>query len=470
MKSPACGQFDTSVFSGVRVLANFLVVTIHVFLLPTIILDVPKSVLDLQAEKEPLFALLFLPLFIIGNYAVDTFLFLSGYLFAHSFCRKHPSQNYTLFHAVNHIRHRFIRLLPIFAIAWTIGMWRGNEAGSKLTGLFEIFYLLNCHPDFGKVPFTTLGVITVTWSLSADMQGHIFILLILILSRNNRRAVYFLLVAMVVQMFMRTNFVLESDGTMIPMETMMDVTTTKEIAEGFSRVFRIPMGNITFTDDFIAQNPKRIRDQLLYFSPKLRIAVVFVGYLTWYIVEKRGQIWQWIEAKPLKALAGSIITGLITLVAGLTFGTTFPAQKSHPLWMDAVFEGFHRMLFMACLAVFLIVIGNPTNAAKSRTVRALKFIFSNAVVRKIAPLSYAVYLLHPFLVPVITNVYPRVTKENYEIWRFAVSTLQLYFATVVVAVPCHQFENLFIRYVQGKSKPKLPSEENMKIKNKAKEQ
>lgn len=189
--------------------------------------------------------------------------------------------------------------------------------------------------------------------------------------------------------------------------------------------------------------------------PRLRIAVVFFGYITWYVVDQRSQLLKWIESKPLKALAGSIITGLLTLGAGLIFGTTFPAKKMHPFWIDAVFEGFHRILFMACIALFLLVIGNQTAAAKSRIVRALKFMFSNAVVQKMASLSYAIYLLHIFLTPIVTDVYPRVTKENYELWRFAVSSLQVYVAAVVVTVPCHQLEKRFISIVQRKSKLKF---------------
>lgn len=192
MKSPVSMPFDTSVFSGVWVLANFLVVNVHVFLLPTVVLDNPKNVFDLRYAKEPFVAILFLPLFILSNYAVDSFLFLSGYLFARTFCRKHRSQNYTLLHAVNHIYNRFIRLFPVFAIALAVGMWKGSRTSTKATEMFEIFYLLNCHPGFRKVSFSTLGVLNVTWSLSAGMQSHVFILLLLILVKNHSRADHFL--------------------------------------------------------------------------------------------------------------------------------------------------------------------------------------------------------------------------------------------------------------------------------------
>lgn len=74
------------------------------------------------------------------------------------------------------------------------------------------------------------------------------------------------------------------------------------------------------------------------------------------------------------------------------------------------------------------------------------------------------------IMPILTNVYPGVTREQYEVWRIALSSLQIYVVAVVVAVPCHQFEKLFIRLVQGKSMQMFSSEANVKINNVAKTQ
>lgn len=78
MNSSDSIAFDTSVFSGVRVFANFLVVNLHVFMFPSLMLDVPQIVFDLRAEEEPILSILLFPLFILSNYAVDSFLFLVG--------------------------------------------------------------------------------------------------------------------------------------------------------------------------------------------------------------------------------------------------------------------------------------------------------------------------------------------------------------------------------------------------------
>lgn len=142
--------FDTSVFNSLWVIANFAVVYAHVFFFSTIVLDEPKSIFKLRVAEEPIMFLLTFPFYVLLNYVVDVLLFLSGYLFANSICRKQPSQDYTVTNALSIIRRRFIRLVPVYGIAWAVTVAKGSSASTKLTVLYEMFYMLNCHPDFGK--------------------------------------------------------------------------------------------------------------------------------------------------------------------------------------------------------------------------------------------------------------------------------------------------------------------------------
>lgn len=166
---------------------------------------------------------------------------------------------------MNHIVHRFIRLFPVFAIAWTTGTLRWSSSGTKINELFAIFYLLNCHPDFGKISYAALAVLLVTWSLTADMHAHVFILLVLILAKSNCQAIYFLLVAMAVQVFFAHKICAgcrsQNDSYGVYTGSHHHQRVHCRVAEFVA----LPMGNITITEEFTFKNPLRLRDQLLYF-------------------------------------------------------------------------------------------------------------------------------------------------------------------------------------------------------------
>lgn len=441
--------FDTSVLNGLRVLANFIVVHSHVFFYITLILDVPQDVFALRGAHEPFMSFLNLLIFVQVTYAVDIFFFLSGFFFAHSFCQKIPSQYYTLTHAMSHISQRFLRLFPVYAIAWSIATARGSNVSTDLTVLYEMFYILNLHPGFGKQPIISLQSVLVAWSMSADMQAHVFMLLVLVLFKNNRKAMVFLSLATVVQGAMRMKFIANLKHTPYISSTMVDIAGNKEVLANVARVTGMPMGNITITDELTARLPTMIHDQLLEFSPKFRISTAFIGFLTWHIAQQKGNIIRlWIEARPLQSIQASLLTGALTLWCGLMLSNF----NRPPTLIDVVFEGFHRVLFISCVAIFVLVIGNPGMAVKYRMVNILRNVLSNGVIHRIAPLSYSIYLLHPFLMQIATNVYPTVTKENITLCRLGVSALQVYAASLLLAVPCHMFETQFSRLVSQRQK------------------
>lgn len=459
-------SFDISIFNGLRVLANFFVVFGHVFFFASLILDDPKNVFELRASEEPIMALLIVPFFALLNYTVDTFLFLSGYFFAHSFCRKLPSQQYTLHHALRHLSQRVKRLLPVYLFTWTISVIRGSEVSRTLKGLFEMFYSINLHPGFGIDPIASLGPMGVAWSLTADMQAHIFMLIVLVLAKSNRRAVWILMLATPVQMAMRLKFMMGVKQPLNVSVSMLDLTGTKEVTANFALVTGMKMGNITITDDFAARNIIMNHDHMMYFSTKLRIATVFIGFVTWYIVQQRNAVLRWIEARPVASIRASLMTGVMTVVCGVGLA----ALKRPPTLVDAVYEALHRVVFVLAVAMFVLAIGNPANGAKSRFVRVLKSLFSNALMDKIAPLTYSSYLLHPFLMPVATQVYPTVTKENISIWRLAISALQVYAASLVLAVPLHELEMQVWRIVLPKRRESNSSTVEGTMKNAVKVQ
>lgn len=64
------------------------------------------------------------------------------------------------------------------------------------------------------------------------------------------------------------------------MRTMLNLAGRKDDLDNFALVSGLPMGNITITEEFSIRGYDMHHDQLLYFSPKIRIAPAFLGFLT----------------------------------------------------------------------------------------------------------------------------------------------------------------------------------------------
>lgn len=64
----------------------------------------------------------------------------------------------------------------------------------------------------------------------------------------------------------------------------------------------------------------------------------------------------------------------------------------------------------------------------------------SGVTKWIAGLSYAIYLMHLPAVWTGARMPPRVDTDREELWRFAVSGVQMYAVAVAVAMPCAWME------------------------------
>lgn len=165
--------------------------------------------------------------------------------------------------------------------------------------------------------------------------------------------------------------------------------------------------------------------------------------------------------------------------------------------MVALYEAVYRVVFTICLAVFVIAVGgggdegegaahadvakrigtddDDTNVivdidrhgnkkiisasssascnkykteavTGSKLASGWKTVLSNRAVKRLAPLSYAVYLMHPFAVSLAARAWPRIdAQERADLWRFLPGGLLVYAASVAIAVPCHWAERKFHR-------------------------
>lgn len=434
-------RFDTSIFDGFRVLFNFSVVYSHVMYFMPMILDSPEPPFLLNAPAEPILSLLSVSVYFLMLYSVDVFLFLSGYLFANSFCSRTASDlhHYTVLHGVNHMFNRFLRLLPVFAIVWAIGFLRGSHPCRTHHTLYEFFHMFNCNPAYGKASPPTSICVLVAWSLSADVQAHAFMAAVLVFFKSHKRTVHFLCFAVLVQVLCRAQFLYALGRPLMQGPTMVSVAQSYDEIKQLAKVLNMPVGNIRFDDGLGQFNRQLLTDMKVYASPYMRTAPAFIGFLTWYAVHERTAYVRFIE----KRLTASLISILVGTMALLLSFFAIPTLDGYPRWLCIMHESVHRVVFTCIFSAFVVVLGSPMVSPKSQLVRAFRFMFSNLVANRIAQLSYAIYLVHPYLVWLATVIPPRITPTQFEMWRFVPSGVQVYLAAVILAVPCHYLENRF---------------------------
>lgn len=443
--SSADYRFDTSIFNGFRLLFNFAVVYGHVIYFTPIILDAPDLPFLLTGQSYPLATALSLPVFIMMIYAVDVFLFISGYLFGRSFCSfRKPNNNsallpyYTWRHGISHIINRLLRLFPVLAIACMIGALRGLKPCMNRNVIYELLHIGNCNPNYGYSAPLSFTCMVVGWSLTTDVQAHAFMAFVLIFLKSNRRAAKIMCFAVVFQILCRANFLIQLGRPPLAM-TVKNMASSLDDLTDFASVLNLPMGNMTFDADNVEYTLRGVIDTKLYASPYMRTAPAFIGFLTWYAVQQRTSYVRFIENNLLVSL---LTVFFITATVFLSF-FAIPALNGSPAWLCILYESVHRVVFTCAISGFVIILGSPITAAKSRVVCIVRKLYSNGIVNRIADLSYAIYLLHIYLLWISTVVPPRITREQFEMWRFVPSGVQVYLTAVVVSVPVHQFEKRF---------------------------
>lgn len=441
--SSADYQFDTSIFNGFRVLFNFIVVYGHVMFFTSIMLDSPELPIILNAENEPLASAFSLPVLFMSLYAVDVFLFISGYLFGRSLFSTQSAENshlpYTWRHGVTHIINRVLRLFPVLAIACTIGALRGAKACMTHNVIYELLHISNCNPLYRHAESLTIVCVIVAWSLTTDVQAHVFMASSIVILKSHKRVARFLCFAVVFQMLCRANFIVQLGRPLLVVRTVKNLVLSVEELAGFASLLNLPMGNISIDEELKEYNRKLLTDSKVFSSPYMRTAPAFVGFLTWYAVQQRNSYVRFIE----KNVIISLLT-VLSITATFFLSSFFiPSLNGSPAWLCILHESVHRVIFSCAVSGFVVILGSPITAAKSRLVRGIRKIYSNQIVNRIADLSYAIYLLHMYFLRVAHVVPPRITPEQFEMWRFVASGVQVYLMTLAVAVPVHRFEKQF---------------------------
>lgn len=179
-------------------------------------------------------------------------------------------------------------------------------------------------------------------------------------------------------------------------------------------------------------------DAKLYMSPYMRVSSAFIGYLTWYHVTTESQVVRTLQWHGIRTLLVAVIVifGLFGLL--LTIPEIIPVPS---MWITAKHESSYRVFFTVAIAAITVVVGgnnsNSTNNYGKGVISMVKWLLKNRVTKQIAKLSYAIYPVHPFFKSVATEYRPRITVEQFEMWRFVPSGATLYEVAVIVAVPCY---------------------------------
>lgn len=447
-------HFDTAVFDGLRVLFNFAVVNGHVLYFVPIIRDLPTLPFVTSGDAEPLLSFLSICLFFFMYHAVDVFLFLSGYLFGLSFCGKKLSQTnsrkndvnenntYTLYDVVNYTKIRFLRLLPVWLLAWLWSTLLGYAPCTTPSNIvYELFYIYTLNPGYCNEPPLGHTCMLIGWSLTTDVQAHVVMAVILFIVKTPRRASFVLVILTALTVAARAHYMLVTLGR--PLEIGMSVSNSAksldELAR-FGKLLGLTAGNVEYEKNGLREfNYKMLTDVKLYVSPYMRASSAFIGYVTWYHVTTGSPTVKAMQRHTTRTLlaAVSVLLGLFSLF--LTLSAVKPAP---PRWIGVTHESAYRVIFTAAIAAVAVAAGsnNSCNNQATGVVRMVKLLLKNRVTKQIAKLSYAIYLMHPFLMWVATEYSPRITREQFEVWRFVPSGLMVYAATVLVAVPCHFIE------------------------------
>lgn len=235
-------------------------------------------------------------------------------------------------------------------------------------------------------------------------------------------------------------------------------------------------------------NRNLVHDMQLYGSPVFRTAPAYLGLLLWLVLYRQKEnrmFWLWVRRNGAFMMK-TAICGFVSLF-GLFVTVPKIVMDRHMTGSVAVvvalYEGMYRVLFTLFLALFIVAVGTPTSTATTATTTTTnivvidsqgkkkkkkknittdnintkacattctlalycKTLLSNCIVKALAPLSYSVYLMHPFVISLAADYWPRISAQSLDLWRFVPGGMLVYAASVGVAVPCHWAERVFHR-------------------------
>lgn len=520
---------DTSVFDGLRVLFNYIVVHGHVLYYFPLQFSSPGDWLNLHIRTSPsLFLLTVFHLFLVYH-SVDVFLFVSGYLFASSFLRRrHPPR---IHHVFAHVVHRFLRLFPVYVIAWAVSVARGSTTcKDPSVVLYEAFHVINFSEKHGTVPGSQSMCMIVAWSLSTDIQAHFIMAVTLTLlyylfplssspsAANNdthknkkskedgktrqeplsppRFTAVFMLLLTLIQVISRYNFVHALNRPLARNISVVNIALYPEDLTPIAAVSGLtPSPSLASAlqhgTKLSNANNNLVNDMLLYASPKFRTAPAYLGLLLWVLLYKQRNnrnFWVWVRRNS-DIMVKTAVSGMSVL---FVFFVAVPRMlmnnrvqlSAFVAVLVAMYESLYRVFFTFFVALFVIAVGMPSNTttptnnvvvidsqgnknittdndSTNKTTYTLtgycKLLLFNKIVKALAPLSYSVYLMHPFVLSVAANFWPNISSDSPDLWRFVPGGMLVYAVSVGVSVPCHWAERMFhrvrraaIKIVRGK--------------------
>lgn len=429
---------ETAALEGLRVLFNYAVVSGHALFFAGLMLDSPQQAMDALSDRASPYYRPFVASLRMLLYSVDVFLLISGFFLAASLCKTSddsaatssdgkPSHKIHLspYDFLRHIVSRWLRLAPVLTIVSAVIALGGSP---NCIGWSEVFFFRN----FAKPP--EASCVMPSWSTTVDMQSHIVIYLLTLLTPTWSALESILSLSIVSVGLYRTATWFSTGMPRWPFAiSIIDFIPSYEERAQVARDLSMKLGNFDASTE-LASARREVTDRYtpLYFDTALRMAPVMLGVLTFLLMRRDAAIVRAVRKVPnLAAAAAVAVATLFTEWAGVMVQDS---RGDSNVMVGAVDEGFARIVVTACVAVIVMVISSNVKGQAPRA-KTLSWILGNSVMKVLSRSAYVVYVLHPITSGTIGGMWPKMTAEGYKMGPLLFKGFQWYAVTVVASIP-----------------------------------
>ena len=407
---------DTAALSGLRLLFNIFVVSLHELLLLTIALDHPTDAIQVVSGNVPAYILSVINNF--GIASVDIFFLISGFLLKSAFAHSPP----TFSSSVRYIIFRYLRLAPAYLV---IALALRAVGEPNCLTLSEAFLL-----NFGDSRHQCVGV---GWSTQVDFVSHI--LLLPVLSHPRILASIVLLTPPY-----RLLVWLRKGKPYLPTPVLVtDYIETQKRLTDARQMLGLPSQNYSLADTDIAHRRSMVNAYYpLYFGLPGRIAAVVVGVLVYSCMQNKNAIYRTVRRFPGVSLA------CMTVVWGFFYSGEQSLLVSP--FAQMIHHSSSRVSLALATSVVIMLTCNIEDTHSDHIIsRALRGILTSRPVHFLQQFSYVVYLLHTIATPLLILLPPKFDSDRLTPGWVFVLGFKLYIITVLVGLPVWGIERLALR-------------------------
>lgn len=441
---------STASIQGLRTLACIGSMLTHVELYGGFVLD-EGQVLRTADKTASVFIKLIYNLFLPTTIAsVDIFFFFSGFFFANSVARssannsdeKYDRENITLVAALKYLLNRWLRFLPVFLCVAILGKAMGIK---PCINWRELAFLDRIPFLYGKPLDVTNMCVLVSWSLFIDFHTHAIMLLLLIVLPSRPAFIRALLSLVFVQPFLRAYYWVSVGMPRSGTLSFAHLVGLSEV-QMFAQKMGVQEGNYAKVPVQFEQRRTELDKYFpLYWNPEFRFASILVGTLTWYAMKRDLYIVRAIRQHELMSL------GVVALIWIFSMHGSYLLDIGHNTFNSPfvmAYETMGRLAIAMATAVVSILTNTiePVTQIKTEKGAISKFLqmsLSHPVLVVLSRLTYPMYLLHLFVLPVTTfHMSPKIRKDNYTRMNILLSTMQLFVTVIVFSMPLVIVETL----------------------------